>query len=187
MKRDEYQPLAAGEESAEHGRGHGIIYEASPAPGGHAPAPAASKSKPLTLWPLVALIFFEVSGGPFGTEVSAASRRRSAWPAMRSVQRATPWPPRPPAASAGLLHHGMQDAVAAGGPLLVLLGFLVLPLVWSVPEALITAGEPPPPPPPSLGPAAPPPPAPLPSAAAPPGHPHTHAQCNERPECRHVS
>lgn len=32
-----------------------------------------------------------------------------------------------------------QDAVAAGGPLLVLGGFLLLPLLWSVPEALITA------------------------------------------------
>jgi len=55
--------------------------------------------KPLTLWPLVMLVFFEVSGGPFGTE----------------------------------------DGVRAGGPLLTLLGFLILPLVWSVPEALITA------------------------------------------------
>jgi hypothetical protein len=27
------------------------------------------KKKPLTLLPLVMLIFFEVSGGPFGTEV----------------------------------------------------------------------------------------------------------------------
>lgn len=33
----------------------------------------------------------------------------------------------------------LQDAVAAGGPLLVLVGFIVLPLLWSVPEALITA------------------------------------------------
>jgi len=33
----------------------------------------------------------------------------------------------------------LQDAVAAAGPLLVLLGFMVLPLVWSIPEALITA------------------------------------------------
>lgn len=33
----------------------------------------------------------------------------------------------------------MQDAVSAGGPLLAILGFLVLPLIWSVPEALITA------------------------------------------------
>mmetsp|Transcript_23117 Transcript_23117/g.63828 ORF Transcript_23117/g.63828 Transcript_23117/m.63828 type:complete len:649 (+) Transcript_23117:185-2131(+) len=54
---------------------------------------------PLSLWPLVVLIFFEVSGGPFGTE----------------------------------------DAVSSGGPLLTILGFLILPLVWSVPEALITA------------------------------------------------
>lgn len=33
----------------------------------------------------------------------------------------------------------MQDAVAAAGPLLVILGFTVFPLIWSVPEALITA------------------------------------------------
>ena len=33
----------------------------------------------------------------------------------------------------------MQDAVSAGGPLLAILGFLILPLIWSVPEALITA------------------------------------------------
>lgn len=32
-----------------------------------------------------------------------------------------------------------QDAVSTGGPLLALLGFIVLPLVWSVPEALVTA------------------------------------------------
>ncbi|EFJ45190.1 amino acid carrier 4, partial [Volvox carteri f. nagariensis] len=53
----------------------------------------------LGLWPLVTLIFFEVSGGPFGTE----------------------------------------DAVSAAGPLLTILGFLVFPVLWSVPEALITA------------------------------------------------
>jgi hypothetical protein len=29
-----------------------------------------ARKKPLTLLPLIALIFFEVSGGPFGTEVS---------------------------------------------------------------------------------------------------------------------
>eukprot|EP00884_Botryococcus_braunii_P015193 jgi/Botrbrau1/23675/Bobra.55_2s0056.1 len=57
------------------------------------------KQRPLSLWPLVALIFFEVSGGPFGIE----------------------------------------DAVGAAGPLLVIIGFLVLPLVWSIPEALVTA------------------------------------------------
>ena len=33
----------------------------------------------------------------------------------------------------------LQDAVSAGGPLLAILGFLILPLIWSVPEALITA------------------------------------------------
>ena len=33
----------------------------------------------------------------------------------------------------------IQDAVAAAGPLLTLLGFIILPLIWSVPEALVTA------------------------------------------------
>uniref|UniRef100_A0A7I4DY35 Uncharacterized protein n=1 Tax=Physcomitrium patens TaxID=3218 RepID=A0A7I4DY35_PHYPA len=53
----------------------------------------------LGLVPLVALIFYEVSGGPFGVE----------------------------------------DSVKAGGPLLAIVGFLVFPFVWSIPEALITA------------------------------------------------
>lgn len=34
---------------------------------------------------------------------------------------------------------GIEDTVQAGGPLLALLGFLLFPLIWSVPEALITA------------------------------------------------
>ncbi|GAX81477.1 hypothetical protein CEUSTIGMA_g8906.t1 [Chlamydomonas eustigma] len=55
--------------------------------------------KPLSLLPLVMLIFFEVSGGPFGTE----------------------------------------DAVNAAGPLLCIIGFIAFPLIWSVPEALMTA------------------------------------------------
>ncbi|OIW09606.1 hypothetical protein TanjilG_28205 [Lupinus angustifolius] len=53
----------------------------------------------VSVLPLVFLIFYEVSGGPFGVE----------------------------------------DTVHAAGPLLALLGFLVFPLIWSVPEALITA------------------------------------------------
>lgn len=59
------------------------------------------KSNPkLTVLPLIALIFYEVSGGPFGVE----------------------------------------DSVRGGaGPLLSLLGFLIFPLIWSIPEALVTA------------------------------------------------
>ncbi|KAE9614553.1 hypothetical protein Lal_00012315 [Lupinus albus] len=53
----------------------------------------------VSVLPLVFLIFYEVSGGPFGVE----------------------------------------DTVHAAGPLLALLGFLIFPLIWSVPEALITA------------------------------------------------
>jgi amino acid transporter len=63
------------------------------------PVKQAHPSSKLSMLPLVALIFFEVSGGPFGVE----------------------------------------DSVKAGGPLLALLGFLVFPFIWSIPEALVTA------------------------------------------------
>lgn len=53
----------------------------------------------VSLIPLVFLIYYEVSGGPFGVE----------------------------------------DSVKAGGPLLALLGFIVFPIIWSIPEALVTA------------------------------------------------
>ncbi|KAI5074682.1 hypothetical protein GOP47_0010643 [Adiantum capillus-veneris] len=62
-------------------------------------SPSRKAATKLSLLPLVFLIFYEVSGGPFGIE----------------------------------------DSVEAGGPLLAILGFLVFPLIWSVPEALITA------------------------------------------------
>ncbi|KAL9677076.1 hypothetical protein QQ045_005303 [Rhodiola kirilowii] len=55
--------------------------------------------KKLALLPLIFLIYFEVSGGPYGEE----------------------------------------GAVGAAGPLLAILGFLVFPFIWSIPEALITA------------------------------------------------
>lgn len=61
--------------------------------------PSNDNLKKLSVVPLIFLIFYEVSGGPFGVE----------------------------------------DSVRAAGPLLALLGFLVFPLIWSVPEALITA------------------------------------------------
>uniref|UniRef100_A0A804PME2 Polyamine transporter PUT1 n=1 Tax=Zea mays TaxID=4577 RepID=A0A804PME2_MAIZE len=59
--------------------------------------PAALRK--VSIVPLVFLIFYEVSGGPFGIE----------------------------------------DSVGAAGPLLAIVGFLVLPVIWSIPEALITA------------------------------------------------
>jgi amino acid transporter len=57
------------------------------------------KYKPVSFWGLVALIFFAVSGGPFGSEPS----------------------------------------VASGGPFWAILAFAVFPLVWCIPEALITS------------------------------------------------
>ena len=53
----------------------------------------------LKLWPLAVLVFYNVSGGPFGIEPS----------------------------------------IRAGGNFYAILGFLLFPLVWSVPEALVTA------------------------------------------------
>nr|AGT16595.1 amino acid permease-like protein [Saccharum hybrid cultivar R570]AGT16600.1 amino acid permease-like protein [Saccharum hybrid cultivar R570] len=53
----------------------------------------------LSMSPLVFLIFYEVSGAPFGIE----------------------------------------DSVRAAGPLLAILSFHLFALIWSIPEALITA------------------------------------------------
>ena len=62
---------------------------------------SAKKNTPkLTVLPLIALIFYDVSGGPFGVEDSVK---------------------------------------CGGGPLLSLLGFLIFPFIWSLPEALVTA------------------------------------------------
>lgn len=66
---------------------------------GEASFPTLDKLQKVSVIPLVFLIFYEVSGGPFGVE----------------------------------------DSVQAAGPLLALLGFLLFPLIWSIPEALITA------------------------------------------------
>lgn len=66
---------------------------------GEASSPNLDTFQKVSIIPLVFLIFYEVSGGPFGVE----------------------------------------DSVKAGGPLLALLGFLLFPFIWSIPEALITA------------------------------------------------
>ncbi|KAG4125612.1 hypothetical protein ERO13_D10G107000v2 [Gossypium hirsutum] len=66
---------------------------------GEVPTPPADNFKKVSVLPLIFLIFYEVSGGPFGVE----------------------------------------DSVQAAGPFLALLGFLVFPFIWSIPEALITA------------------------------------------------
>ncbi|GLU02709.1 hypothetical protein SLE2022_199490 [Rubroshorea leprosula] len=66
---------------------------------GEVSSPKLEKYQKVSIIPLVFLIFYEVSGGPFGVE----------------------------------------DSVQAAGPLLALLGFLIVPFVWSVPEALMTA------------------------------------------------
>ncbi|XP_057769210.1 probable polyamine transporter At1g31830 isoform X2 [Salvia miltiorrhiza] len=62
-------------------------------------SPKSNNYAKVSIVPLVFLIFYEVSGGPFGVE----------------------------------------DSVQAAGPLLALMGFLVFPFIWSVPEALVTA------------------------------------------------
>lgn len=62
-------------------------------------APSPHSARKLSIFPLIFIIFYEVSGGPFGIE----------------------------------------DTVGAAGPLLAIVGFLALPVIWSIPEALITA------------------------------------------------
>ena len=70
----------------------------TPQQGGGGPTPSGHQRK-ITLIPLVFLIYFEVAGGPYGSE----------------------------------------QAVRAAGPLYTLLGFLIFPFAWGVPESLVTA------------------------------------------------
>lgn len=56
-------------------------------------------TKKLSFIPLVFLLYFQVSGGPYGTEAM----------------------------------------VGAGGPFFAILGIIIFPILWSIPEALITA------------------------------------------------
>ncbi|KAJ3674339.1 hypothetical protein LUZ60_004955 [Juncus effusus] len=77
-----------------------VSASAEPSPATNTPTPPPPSRPRLSVLPLIALIFYDVSGGPFGVEDSVS---------------------------------------AGGGPLLSLLGFLLLPLLWSLPEALITA------------------------------------------------
>ncbi|KAL7544779.1 hypothetical protein ACHAWF_008140, partial [Thalassiosira exigua] len=62
-------------------------------------AEAVRTAPALKLWPLAVLVFYNVSGGPFGIEPS----------------------------------------IRAGGNFYAILGFIIFPLIWSVPEALVTA------------------------------------------------
>lgn len=66
---------------------------------GAVPPPRVDNFKKVSLLPLVFLIFYKVSRGPFGAE----------------------------------------DTIGAASPLLALLGFLIFPFIWSIPEALIIA------------------------------------------------
>lgn len=59
----------------------------------------SKKKKSLKLWPLAVLVFYNVSGGPFGIE----------------------------------------PTIRAAGNFYAILGFVAFPLVWAIPEALVTA------------------------------------------------
>lgn len=73
--------------------------EGQPAPPAEGQAVAPPAPRQLSFLGLVVLIFYNVSGGPFGSE----------------------------------------QAVRAAGPLYTLTGFMIFPVVWSLPQALLTA------------------------------------------------
>ncbi|CAH2034790.1 unnamed protein product [Thlaspi arvense] len=86
-------------EMRQHSNNNGVPYS-NVSGDDETPSPKATdKIRKVSMLPLVFLIFYEVSGGPFGVE----------------------------------------DSVNAAGPLLALLGFVIFPFIWSIPEALITA------------------------------------------------
>jgi amino acid transporter len=63
------------------------------------PAPPEQNFQKLTFFPLMAILFYMVSGGPYG----------------------------------------MEACVRAGGNFYAIMGFIIAPLIWSLPEALMTA------------------------------------------------
>jgi hypothetical protein len=73
----------------------------------------------------VVLVFYGVSGGPFGVEpaVAAGVSDRVALGFCDGF----------------VFELQLTGSCALQGPLIALLGFIVLPIAWSIPEALITA------------------------------------------------
>ena len=65
-----HEPLLAAADVEAGSNAQGQATTPRGAHGGDAVAGNAHSKRPLTLLPLIALIFIEVSGGPFGTEVS---------------------------------------------------------------------------------------------------------------------
>ncbi|KAG6502531.1 probable polyamine transporter At3g13620 [Zingiber officinale] len=107
MAREIQQQSHKGD-AGDGGRGGAFQFNKSPekmessidVAGGPSARPAAGGNpNKLTLVPLIFLIYFEVAGGPYGSE----------------------------------------PAVQAAGALYALLGFLIFPFIWSVPESLVTA------------------------------------------------
>ncbi|XP_077238068.1 polyamine transporter RMV1-like [Tasmannia lanceolata] len=86
--------ISEGQSSVQMAAYNGLHYE-----GLEGGKPRMENFRKVSVLPLIFLIFYEVSGGPFGVE----------------------------------------DTVKAAGPFLALMGFLVFPFIWSIPEALITA------------------------------------------------
>ena len=119
------------------------------------PVERVRRLKPLSLLPLVALIFYDVSGGPFGIEVRPIDRlgmlmthSKGHGDTLTGLPHCCSRPSRlcrvTPVRDAvqdmpAHLQRLLQDAVSSGGPLAAVLGFAILPLIWSVPEAMITA------------------------------------------------
>ena len=66
-----------------------------------------------------------------------ARPRSGSTPAPAAAIR--PYAQRDAASAVSTAHVPLQGAVKAGGPLLAILGFVFLPFIWSIPEALVCA------------------------------------------------
>jgi hypothetical protein len=100
-------------------RGYATTYSSPPR--GEVPSYQGSRPKqrkphkPVGFWALVALVFYTASGGPFGIEVSTCH-----------TTRLLSWP--------GSAQGWWQGVVADVGPLWAILGYILFPVIWSIPE-----------------------------------------------------
>lgn len=84
--------------------------------------------RPLSMLPLAAIVFNGVAGGPFGIEVIHPFNRCSTSTGRVACMTCT---------LSCLLIVWLQESIGFGGPLVCIIGLLVFPFLWCIPEAMV--------------------------------------------------